>query len=134
MVLFNRERRPDPPPPDVQVIYGDRRVREDFESKLRVEKFDEIIDMIPFDADHAASSLRAFRSRVDHFVHCFTAMSYGPPFSGAAAGVAPVKRYWSITEPSTWSRVATTLGVKGCFFAASSASSTPMPGASGTIR
>ncbi len=81
VVLFNRGQRPAPPP-DVQVIYGDRRAREDFESKLRVEKFDAVIDMISFDADEAASSLRAFRGRVDHFVHCSTVMTYGPPFSG----------------------------------------------------
>jgi len=81
VVLFNRGQRPDPPP-DVQVIHGDRRAREDFESKLRVEKFDAVIDMISFDADDAASSMRAFRGRVDHFVHCSTVMTYGPPFSG----------------------------------------------------
>jgi len=82
VVLFNRGQRPDPPPPDVQVIYGDRRAREDFESKLRAEKFDAVIDMISFDADDAASSLRAFKGRVDHFVHCSTVMTYGPPFGG----------------------------------------------------
>ena len=82
VVLFNRGQRPDPPPPDVQVIYGDRRARVDFERKLRFEKFDAVIDMISFDADDAASSLRAFRDRVDHFVHCSTVMTYGPPFSG----------------------------------------------------
>ena len=82
VVLFNRGHRPDSPPTDVQVIYGDRRAREDFESKLRAEKFDAVIDMISFDADDAASSLRAFQGRVDHFVHCSTVMTYGPPFSG----------------------------------------------------
>jgi len=81
VVVFNRGQRPSPPP-DVQVIHGDRRAREDFESKLRVERFDAVIDMISFDADDAASSLRAFRGRVDHFVHCSTVMTYGPPFSG----------------------------------------------------
>ncbi len=68
VVLFNRGQHPDRPPPDVQVIYGDRQAREDFESRLRVEKFDAVIDMISFDADDAASSLRAFRGRVDHSV------------------------------------------------------------------
>ena len=82
MARFNRGQLPDPTPPDVQVIYGDRRARVDFESRLRVEKFDAVIDMISFDADDAASSLRAFRGRVDHFVHCSTVMTYGPPFSG----------------------------------------------------
>ncbi len=82
VVVFNRGQRADPPPPDVQVIHGDRRAREEFESKLRAEKFDAVIDMISFDADDAASSLRAFRGRLDHFVHCSTVMTYGPPFSG----------------------------------------------------
>ena len=58
VVLFNRGQRPDPPPPDVQVIHGDRREREDFDSKLRAEKFDAVIDMISFDAADAASSMK----------------------------------------------------------------------------
>ena len=82
VALFNRGQRPDPPPPDVRVIHGDRRARGDFESRLRAEKFDAVIDMISFDADDAASALRAFRGRVDHFIHCSTVMTYGPPFSG----------------------------------------------------
>lgn len=81
VTLFNRGQRSDPPP-DVRVIHGDRRARADFESRLRVEKFDAVIDMISFDAGDAASSLRAFRGRVDHLVHCSTVMTYGPPFSG----------------------------------------------------
>lgn len=82
VALFNRGKRPDPPPPDVQVVQSDRRAREDLESKLWVEKFDAVIGMISFVADDAASSLRAFRGRVEHFVHCSTVMTYGPPFSG----------------------------------------------------
>ena len=80
VVLFNRGQRRDPLP-DVQVIHGDRRDREDFERRLGAEKFDAVIDMISFDAGDATSSLRAFRGRVDHFVHCYTVMTYGPPFS-----------------------------------------------------
>lgn len=82
VVLFNRGQSPDPPPSDVRVIYGDRRARGDFEAKMLAEKFDAVIDMISFDADDADSSLRAFRGRVDHFVHCSTVMTYGPPFGG----------------------------------------------------
>ncbi|MCZ6675992.1 MAG: NAD-dependent epimerase/dehydratase family protein [Candidatus Poribacteria bacterium] len=79
VVLFNRGQHPDAPPPDVRVIHGDRRQREDFENKMRAEKFDAVIDMISYNADDAASALRAFRGRVDHFVHCSTVMTYGPP-------------------------------------------------------
>ncbi len=81
VVVFNRGQRCDSPP-NVQVIHGDRQDREDFERRLRAERFDAVIDMISFDAGDAASSLRAFRGRVDHFVHCSTVMTYGPPFSG----------------------------------------------------
>ena len=82
VVLFNRGQRPDLPPTGVQVIHGDRQAREDFEGRLRAEKFDAVIDMISFDPDDAASALRAFRGRVDHFVHCSTVLTYGPPFDG----------------------------------------------------
>ena len=81
-VLFNRGRNPDPPASDVRVIKGDRRNREDFASKILAEKFDTVIDMICFDAEDAASSLRAFRGRVEHFVQCSSVMTYGPPFAG----------------------------------------------------
>ena len=81
VAFFNRGQRPDSPT-DVQVIHGDRRAREDFEGRLRLEKFDAVIDMISFDAGDAASALRAFPGRVDHFVHCSTVMTYGPPFGG----------------------------------------------------
>ena len=35
VVLFNRGQHVDAPPPDVRVIYGDRKQRADFESKVR---------------------------------------------------------------------------------------------------
>jgi nucleoside-diphosphate-sugar epimerase len=82
VVLFNRGQHPDPPPPEVRVIHGDRRERQDFEKKMRAETFDAVIDMISYNADDATSALRAFRGRVDHFVHCSTVMTYGPPVSG----------------------------------------------------
>ena len=82
VVLFNRGQHADPPPPDVRVIHGDRKNREDFEAKVSAENWDAVIDMISFNADDAASALRACQGRVGHFVHCSTVMTYGPPFSG----------------------------------------------------
>ena len=82
VVLSNRGMNPDPPPPGLRVIKGDRRNRDDFAGKMSLEQFDAVIDMICFDADDAASSVRAFRGRVEHFVHCSTVMTYGPPFAG----------------------------------------------------
>lgn len=82
VILFNRGQHPDPPPPDVQVVIGDRQQRDDFEAKVRALRLDFVIDMISFTAEDAASALRACRGRVTHFVHCSTVMTYGPPFAG----------------------------------------------------
>jgi len=80
--VFNRGQRGDPPPADVRVIQGDRRDRPGFEAALQAHSFDAAIDMISFNADDAASALRALRGRIGHFIHCSTVMTYGPPFTG----------------------------------------------------
>ena len=54
VVMFNRGQHRDPPPPDVRVIQGDRKDREDFEAKVSAEEWDAVIDMISFNADDAA--------------------------------------------------------------------------------
>jgi nucleoside-diphosphate-sugar epimerase len=82
VTVFNRGQRADAPPPDVRVIQGDRKDREAFEGALQRERFDAAIDMISFTAEDAASSLRALRGRVGHFIHTSTVMTYGPPFAG----------------------------------------------------
>ena len=88
VVMFNRGQHPDAPPSDIQVIHGDRKDRDDFENKMRAEKFDAVIDMISYNADDAASALRAFRGRVDGFVHCSTVMTYGPRLSRLAVSTS----------------------------------------------
>ncbi len=60
----------------VRVIQGDRSHREDFERKMQAEKFDAAIDMICFNAEDAASSVRAFRG-VGWFVQTSTVCTYG---------------------------------------------------------
>lgn len=81
VTVFNRGQRNDPPPPEVKQIHGDRRDRENFEATMRKLRFDAVIDMISFNAEDAASALRAFRGNVGHFIHCSTVMTYGPPFT-----------------------------------------------------
>lgn len=81
VTVFNRGQRSDQPPPEVRVIHGDRRNRPAFEEALQHHEFDAAIDMISFNADDAASALRALRGRVGHFIHCSTVMTYGPPFT-----------------------------------------------------
>lgn len=75
VVCFNRGQSAKAPE-GVRVIQGDRKNREDFERKMQAEKFDAAIDMIGFDAEDAASSIRAFRG-VGWFVQTSTACTYG---------------------------------------------------------
>lgn len=75
VTCFNRGQSGDVPQ-DVRLIQGDRKDRAIFEKRMQAEKFDAAIDMISFNAEDAASSLRAFRG-VGHFVHCSTVCTYG---------------------------------------------------------
>jgi nucleoside-diphosphate-sugar epimerase len=75
VVAFNRGQT-SKMPDDVRVIQGDRNNREDFERKMQAEKFDAAIDMICFNAEEAASSVRAFRG-VGWFVQTSTTCTYG---------------------------------------------------------
>ncbi len=75
VVSFNRGRAMKAPE-GVRVIQGDRSNREDFEHKMQAEKFEAAIDMICFNAEDAASSVRAFRG-VGWFVQTSTTCTYG---------------------------------------------------------
>jgi nucleoside-diphosphate-sugar epimerase len=63
-------------PDGARLIRGDRNNREEFEHLMQVEKFDAAIDMICFNAEDAASSVRAFRD-VGWFVQTSTVCTYG---------------------------------------------------------
>ena len=80
VTIFNRGQHPDSPPAEVRVILGDRKQRDDFEQKMKAERFDAVIDMISFSVEDATSAIRAFEGRVKHFIQCSTVMTYGPPF------------------------------------------------------
>ena len=75
VVCFNRGQKTTVSS-DVRLIQGDRHNREDFEQKMQAEKFDAAIDMICFNAEDAASSVRAFRG-VGWFVQTSTTCTYG---------------------------------------------------------
>jgi nucleoside-diphosphate-sugar epimerase len=75
VVCFNRGQT-SPAPGSVRHIQGDRRDRQDFERKMQAEKFDAAIDMICFNAEDAASSVRAFRG-VGWFIQTSTVCTYG---------------------------------------------------------
>lgn len=75
VVCFNRGQT-FKAPAGVRVIQGDRKNREEFERKMQAENFDAAIDMICFNAEDAASSIRAFRG-VGWFVQTSTVNTYG---------------------------------------------------------
>src|SRR5262245_49450272 len=75
VVCFNRGQKIKAPE-GVRLIEGDRRSQDDFEHKMQAEKFDAAIDMICFNAEDAASSIRAFRG-VGWFVQTSTVCTYG---------------------------------------------------------
>ncbi len=58
------------------IILGNRNDHPEFERVMQAEKFDAAIDMICFNREDAASSIRAFRG-VSHFVQCSTVCTYG---------------------------------------------------------
>ena len=62
--------------PDARLIKIDRHDRAAFEGLMQAEKFDAAIDMICFNAEDAASSVRAFRG-VGWFVQTSTVCTYG---------------------------------------------------------
>jgi nucleoside-diphosphate-sugar epimerase len=86
VTVYNRGQRSDAPPPEVEVIIGDRHDRPAFEQALQKRSFDVAIDMIAFQADDAASTLRALPN-VGHLIQTSTVMTYGPPFTSLYQGV-----------------------------------------------
>ena len=75
VVCFNRGKSGSVPD-GVRVIIGDREDQAAFETAMQREKFDAAIDMICFNAEQAASSIRAFQG-VQQFVMCSTVCTYG---------------------------------------------------------
>ena len=75
VACFNRGQSGEVPA-GARVIRGDRAQRAEFEAAMQRERFDAAIDMIGYNADDAASSIRAFRG-VKHFVQCSTVCTYG---------------------------------------------------------
>jgi len=75
VICFNRGQTAQVPD-GVRLIVGDRSQREDFEGRMQAEKFDAAIDMLCFNAEDAASSVRAFRG-VGWFVQTSTTCTYG---------------------------------------------------------
>ena len=80
VTVFNRGKHRNILPSDrgIHYIHGDRKDRAAFESLMQSERFDAAIDMICFDAEDAASDVRAFGG-VKHFINTSTVATFGGP-------------------------------------------------------
>lgn len=65
---------------EVRQITGDRSDRTDFESRMRQESFDAVIDMICFTEADARSTVAAFRDCAGQIVICSSVAAYKRPY------------------------------------------------------
>lgn len=79
---FNRGRSPVRFSGSVRTITGDRTDYPRFEQQMQaIGAVDAVIDMIGYEAEDAASALRAFRGRTTHYIFCSTIDVYAKPAS-----------------------------------------------------
>ena len=82
VTVYNRGLRvpPEQLPHGVRFLQGDRKQRADFEAAMQAQHFDAAIDMLCFNAEDAASDVRAFRG-VRHFIQTSTISTFGGPLA-----------------------------------------------------
>lgn len=80
VTVFNRGIRALSFSEPVRQITGDREDRVDFESRMRRESFDAVIDMICFNEADARSTIAAFRDCADQIVICSSIAAYRRPY------------------------------------------------------
>lgn len=89
-VLFDRE---------VREIIGDRQDRDDFESSMKKEKFDVVIDMICLHPDDAASTIRAFGDTTKQIIVTSSVAAYKRPHKSLPI----VEEKEELTDDARWS-------------------------------
>lgn len=80
VTLYNRGQRSVPFSGKVRQITGDRSDRVTFESSMREERFDAVIDMICFNEADARSTVAAFGESGAHIVICSSVAAYKRPY------------------------------------------------------
>lgn len=81
----------------VRQITGDRSNREAFESSMRKENFDVVIDMICFNADDVKSTVRAFSDNVEQIIITSSVAAYKRPYISEPKAEA-VEELWDNPE------------------------------------
>jgi len=77
VAVFNRGKRDDTLPPQVERIIGDRDRSESFGPLFANKRYDAVIDMMCFNAEQAQASIDAFGGRCQQFIFCSTVATYG---------------------------------------------------------
>ncbi len=77
VTMFNRGKREHRLPAGIEQIAGDRNDAAAFERALAAKAFDVVIDMMCFNAEQAASDIRAFGGRCQQLIFCSTVCTYG---------------------------------------------------------
>lgn len=80
VAVFNRGRNDLSFGKEVRQITGDRLLRDEFETRMRQEEFDAVIDMICFNEADARSTLAAFKDTTKQIVICSTIAVYQRPY------------------------------------------------------
>lgn len=80
VTLYNRGQRSVPFSGEARQITGDRSDRVTFESSMREERFDAVIDMICFNEADARSTVAAFGESGAHIVICSSVAAYKRPY------------------------------------------------------
>ena len=81
VTVFNRGNRGLSFERPVRQIIGDRNERIDFESRMRKESFDAVIDMICFNEADARSTVAAFKGNTGQIVVCSSVAAYKRPYN-----------------------------------------------------
>ncbi len=80
VTVFNRGRQKLSYSGEVRQITGDRQDRDDFESRMRRESFDAVIDMICFNEADARSTVAAFKENTGQIIICSSVAAYKRPY------------------------------------------------------
>ncbi|MFT3734827.1 MAG: NAD-dependent epimerase/dehydratase family protein [Rhodocyclaceae bacterium] len=80
LTLLTRGQRKDANVKDVHWLQGDRNDRAAFQTLMRGEQPDVVIDMIAFTPEDAQSTLEAFAGRVQQIIICSSSLAYQRPY------------------------------------------------------
>jgi nucleoside-diphosphate-sugar epimerase len=97
VAMFNRARRENILPPEVEQLTGDRADSAAF-SALAKHKFDAVIDMICFSPAQAQATIEAFAGNTGHLLFCSTVCTYGAEIAKGVLidetfAAAPISEY-----------------------------------------